>query len=384
MRILSAIILSSSIGLISLTLNSAGAAARDRDMRIMGGSGGAEYYMRCKPGSYLVGIHGRAGDWFDAVGPICRHFPKRITRFSRMAVSSAVFIASKGGGNGSKFNAPCLGTDRAIKSIMFNLTKPGGGRGRYVDNFEATCAKVDVRLDNPTIITVPTNDDLTGGLRRAAGAHFYRRQYGTEKRYTLNSQSCPHTELAVGIRVRAGLYVDGIGLICSPAPLLASNARSTGAAKRKGTVLRMGRALRKPISRWRRSSTLRGALPKYRRIGRAIPQIPPQVRKHFSITCTSRGQMCNRPARLYLPSGARKAWQIDLRVSSRLCSRIQFIVAGTDGAVFGRTGLLTAGQQSTIRVPALRVVHIWAQGIIGGCNRGRLVGWSVKASGRPM
>jgi len=325
-----------------------------REMRIMGGSGGAEYTMRCKAGSYMTGIHGRAGDWFDAIGPICKSLPTNFARANRLFLVGPVFVAPKGGWNGRTVNSPCSGDDRAVKSIAFNLTEPGGGRGRYVDNIEAVCAKIDIRMDNPTVITIPTNDDLTGGLATAAEKYFYKPVSGFRGGgVPLFSQSCPNKELAVGIRVRAGHYVDGIGLICGAAP-------TPPAAYKK-----IGRAI-----------------PTTKKIGRALPSAPKPVIEKLNVNCTSAGQLCNRHARFALPSGAPNGWLLVLRAPAGHCSHVKYYVRGGGNFEYGRTAFLAPGQAGTVQVPDVQTVQIGAQGRLGGCNQGRLGGWSIEVTAR--
>lgn len=114
----------------------------------------------------------------------------------------------------------------------------------------------------------------------------------------------------------------------------------------------------------------------------------PQVAKAELLTanCTSQGQACNSVASMGIASdGPGAVYQLRLQAPGGHCSAVRYIVYGGDGRPLAQpTAFLNAGQSAVIPlgnnlVRGRHTVFIGAEGIVGGCNTGRLLSWGVDA-----
>lgn len=173
------------------------------DLPIYGGLGGQEFRAQCPNGSYLVGLAGQTGPWVERIAPVCAAWLVAKQAFGATSVGP-----SHGASTGSRErHEKCwnefVGSVYVVQSWQIDVLRSDN---HYVQRIRAYCASV---------------------LPSAKSMGFY---FGDKDPYDQNissgpfgtrppEQSCPVNEVAVGIRVRAGQFVDAIGLICGPRPL---------------------------------------------------------------------------------------------------------------------------------------------------------------------
>ena len=149
---------------------------------IIGGSTGNYFEYICEPQRVLIGIRGYSGSWIDNVQAVC----------ARVAANKVA------GGNpeGPSF---------------------GGAAGQF--NNYAYCLPETIATG---LSVTETADRSVLGAIRFGCFDFVTRQLGYSSSIVAGdslkaigtSQSCPTNTVAVGIRGRAGTYVDALGLIC--------------------------------------------------------------------------------------------------------------------------------------------------------------------------
>jgi len=177
------------------------------DLPMIGGLNPGGNYLRfeCQKGSYLVGLKGRRGDWVDRIAAVCAPWLPAEQTFGRTSVGS-FFGTSEGG---RETSTVCWGSgvrNRAVQSwtYLFEFLRT---TKQYVLSFiQAHCVSLSPSADTGILVFGP----------RSAK---YQQMQGPYEGPPPN-QACPAGEIAVGIHVRAGLFIYAIGLICGPPPSL--------------------------------------------------------------------------------------------------------------------------------------------------------------------
>ena len=172
------------------------------DLPIYGGLGGNDFRAECPKGSYLVGLAGRAGSWVDRIAPVCAPWLMARQAFGALSIGSSFGTS----GGGQERHESCwnefVGRTYVVQSWKIDVLRSDN---HYVQRIRAYCASM---------------------LSSAKSRNFY---FGDKDPYEQDvsfgpfgtrppEQACPAKEVAVGIRVRAGKFIDAIGLICGPLP----------------------------------------------------------------------------------------------------------------------------------------------------------------------
>ena len=159
---------------------------------ILGGGGGSFFEYVCGADSVLVGIRSYTGLWIDNVQAVCAHAVK--DHLEDAQPEGPVFGGAAGQLNNS-FNCPSQ-TIAAYLVVSETRTRSILGAMKFgcLDFF----------------------------TRQLSGyEHYSYGMRGGDPMKTLNDivqtkeESCPPNTVAVGIRGRAGTYLDGFGLICA-------------------------------------------------------------------------------------------------------------------------------------------------------------------------
>jgi hypothetical protein len=177
------------------------------DLPIYGGLGGQEFRAECPKGSYLVGLAGRTGSWVDRIAPVCAPWLRGSQALGTPTIGQS--FGMSGGGQEQQTICTRSGNNHlAIQSWWTHLLRSDN---HYVQYIEMYCDSLPTPLP-------PTNY----GPR----LDFGKRPEDVEELVTHGPfpsqppfQACPVGEVAVGIRVRAGKFLDAIGLICGSLPL---------------------------------------------------------------------------------------------------------------------------------------------------------------------
>lgn len=185
---------------IAITLAASTPVVAQRIVRteMGGGPGGSLSEHFCGPGRVLVGVQGYAGVLLDNVQAIC-------ARLDGNVVSDA------------KPEGPVFGGDRPINN---SAECPGNSFVRF--------AVISQNETNPYV----------GGIALNCGTENPVKLDGTGRRSLHGSKyvSCEGENVPLGIRVRAGKFLDAFGLICGP-PTKILNKRK----KREGSTLEESR-----------------------------------------------------------------------------------------------------------------------------------------------
>ena len=160
--------------------------ASAQNTSIVGGSGGTSFSIRCKSNEVLIGLRVKSGLWTDQIRPQCA---------SGMSISD-------GGWGGSRTHSSGAGKDHfgtTEKVVSCNQKHAVTGfrvdYGQYVNGITLTCS----RLERSWRTT-----SSTAQLARVGGST------GPKSA----SKSCGSAMHGVGIRGKAGEYVDAFGLLC--------------------------------------------------------------------------------------------------------------------------------------------------------------------------
>lgn len=167
------------------------------DLELVGGPGGNLFRAECPQGSYLVGLAGRSGEWLDRIAPICAPWLKGSQAFGLPAIGPS-FGASGGGQDRQR---TCWGSGNKALAIQ----------SWYIET---------VRSPNPPVQYIEIHCVSLGPAQTAGLFDFGNPTADSEERVTKGPypHGCQAGEVASGFRVRAGLFVDSLGLICAPMP----------------------------------------------------------------------------------------------------------------------------------------------------------------------
>jgi hypothetical protein len=199
------------------------ASAEDDYLASIGGAGGGVFATRCPAGSLLHGFEIRAADDVDAIRLVCV-YAQGPAQFSAAAADPTW----RGGDGGAYHRVVCtdqfpivFGLDvgaEGVDTIIVNdfslhcgwasPTQPAGVPTNYLPGF-----------DGPSYMPEMTRYGLGFGTsgRRAGG--------------TSGRQTCPPGRVAVGLRGRSGIWLDGMGLICGePTTYLSLGRVNSGSA----------------------------------------------------------------------------------------------------------------------------------------------------------
>src|ERR1035437_3909022 len=205
-------------------------AEAQNDVRLpaVGGGGGSPFVARCPDGELLTGFDLQAGDWVDAIRPVC------VPDYGITSVGGFDRYPSKFGGDGGHqrqlfctdvpTETETYTTLDGRKHTATNLISPIV-LGMYVGSEGKKTVTVN-RIHLICGVADPDNinnyyDEKTRQALVANKGNPPRARYDGITHYPgpEGEQSCPQGLVAVGIHGRSGLYLYALGLICG-APIL--------------------------------------------------------------------------------------------------------------------------------------------------------------------
>ena len=185
------IIASAVLGLLAWAIFSATPASAT-DLNLLGGPGGSYERIECPVGSYMVGLDGMVGIWNDRLSPLCSEFDTQLQRF-RGGANRQRWAGTSGGGNFE--HGPCSNNE-IVKRLTTGATRNDDNNPAFTQETGLGCVSY----------LAPDRLHASVTLNGSAASYF------------LWSESCPPGEVATGVAVRDGTFVDAIGLICGPPP----------------------------------------------------------------------------------------------------------------------------------------------------------------------
>jgi hypothetical protein len=202
----------------------AGPASADDDyLASIGGAGGGVFATRCPMGSLLHGFEIRGADDVDAIRLVC------VNAQGPVRFSAAPADPTWHGGDGGAYHRVVC-TDQF--PIVFGLDVGAEGVDTIIVN--------DFRLHCGWAATTQPAGLPTNGLPGFDGPSYmpemtrYGLGFGSSGRRasgTSGEQTCPPGRVAVGLRGRSGIWLDGMGLICGEPTTYSTLGRvNTGSA----------------------------------------------------------------------------------------------------------------------------------------------------------
>ncbi len=182
----------------------------------IGGGGGGQFVAsgRCPQGQLLTGFELRAGDWVDAIRPIC------VTAYGPADVGPLVPGGISFGGNGGTPRQLLCPRDAPV--VIRMDIRAEGVKTFTVNHIHLWCG-----------VVAPTQN-----LSEFPNAVF---DGPVSKGYTYpGTQRCPAGLVAVGINGRSGEWLDSLGLICG-APTLTPRAAPAPEVPPRPAVKAIGR-----------------------------------------------------------------------------------------------------------------------------------------------
>ncbi len=172
--------------------------AAARDTGLAGGPGGDFREMPCPAGSYLVDVTAIIGAWVSRIAPVCRHWDRGHHSFGNFDPGDDM----AGHGGGTAMTVGCLGN--TVLSGLTAVATRDGNQPVYVQNIIFNC------FDSPMLghKKLRLTDDTAPSLISDHAASIF-----------LFEENCNLDEAPIGIVVKAGAYVDALGMMCGPAPL---------------------------------------------------------------------------------------------------------------------------------------------------------------------
>ena len=167
------------------------------DLELVGGPGGNLFRAECPQGSYLVGLAGRTGEWVDRIAPVCAPWLRGSQAFGLPTIGPT-FGASTGGQDRQR---TCWGTGNKTLAVQSWYVETVRSTNPLVQYVEIHCVSL-----SPALAT---------GLFDFGSPTAASHERVTKGPYP---HGCQPGEIASGFRVRAGLFVDSLGLICAPMP----------------------------------------------------------------------------------------------------------------------------------------------------------------------
>jgi hypothetical protein len=188
---------------LSLVAGASGVAqAEDWYGKRVGGGNGGSFAARCDQGEYLVGLEARAGDWFDAIRPLCATPGGSMRRYRTQF----------GGDGGAPRDETCP-ADAPVVTYLGVIAD--GAKTVVVDHLEFRCG---IHAANQAPVGQrPQRLMLSGCSEREIAAATCGSGDGRPNRQ-VGSSECPVGMLGVGVYGRYGIWLDARGLICAEAP----------------------------------------------------------------------------------------------------------------------------------------------------------------------
>ena len=237
----------------------------------IGGSGGGQFAAsgRCPQGQLLSGFKLRAGDWVDAIRPVCviAYGPAEVAPNPSEAIYAVYPPPMFGGSGGDSRELLCPNDAPIVTGVNI---EHGGHRVVTVNSIHVFCG-LAATTQTPSQFPAAV---FTGAVQRDGRENVIPSDWV--------KQSCPAGLVAVGINGRSGEWLDSVGLICGaptltprPAPPLPSQAEvpSRPAVKAIGRTKVPGATTGRRRSRRGQSATLR------KKLARATTQPPPASKK---------------------------------------------------------------------------------------------------------
>jgi hypothetical protein len=165
---------------------------------VVGGKGGDSFVLRCPAGQFLVGLNIRLGDDLDAVAPVCAA-PREGGR------SELLGLAERGGAGGEPRELLCP----EGRPFVRELEVQAEGRATVLVNaLQLHCGPLRGALMSQKVEGYDT--------LYAAGPYLW--DWCTLPAGCAKKLMCPSHMAVVGVHGRAGLMIDGLGIVCATVP----------------------------------------------------------------------------------------------------------------------------------------------------------------------
>lgn len=170
-----------------------------------GGPGGQHFTVLCPPGYHLVGLEGRVGKWVDKMAPICGSWnPERQGFVNRIPLN---WIGTSEGGAPAAAGCP---QGYAVNRWTFWFTVGETLRPKFVSTIHLVCEAAAANRGHFEF----DFGNTALGYKSAGGGAFSP----PSRPRPSGTNTCPRSELAIGMEGRSGRFIDALALICGPSP----------------------------------------------------------------------------------------------------------------------------------------------------------------------
>jgi len=377
----------------------------------------------CPKGSFLVGFSGYRGAWIDELAPRCASWENWATKLSGSSQPAPADWFGKPAEARARFQRDelCAGNE-AVTAVRWGLATPDDEV--HLQNLQIQCTNVISRIVNQQWHTElvsdngsPGHDDhcagaatfaygmkigLDGtsltrlGLDCAASSQVFA-DAAVANGETIDPASLP--PMAVIGQDRPGSDIPiaagfGYGILQVANPGQCYQACGNQPGCKAWTYLKRGVRGSEPTCYLKSivpapksdACCVSGVMPptaghspliKLGKLGKLVQQASPDDTQTLSATCTSTGEVCDRPAVVDLQG---EVASVQVSAPASHCSPISYrLTTDNRGDLIGDTGPLAPGAGAPpMSVPrTTRQIYITATGIPGGCNKGKLGGWAV-------
>jgi hypothetical protein len=226
-------------------------AQTDAILSPVGGGGGSQFSARCPQGQLLTGFDLRAGDWVEAIRPIC------VAAYGPADVGPFEPFSSYFGGTGG--NARQLVCPKNTPVVTGMYIWSAGVKTESVVALHLFCG---------VAATTQTPSEVAAAKFEGGGSPNFIH-------YSEATQRCPTSLVAVGINGRSGIWLDAVGLVCgvpklSPKPVALGRVQPTSPPGPPMSICARARA-----ARARNSPTASALESQCRAAGAAGEKTPP-------------------------------------------------------------------------------------------------------------
>ena len=169
------------------------APAHASETRVYGGTGGQPNRTSCPQGAFLVGFNIRAGAWTDFLQLICGTWSASEQRIA--GTTDGAFFGMSTGGVAQTLT--CASDRSAIGTVRIGVTRNAPDK-KFVQNLAFLCRTTNAPAASQGVWASFKYDNTPDGSSEEANIN------------------CPAGEVAIGINVHWGQFIDAIGLICAP------------------------------------------------------------------------------------------------------------------------------------------------------------------------
>lgn len=171
-----------------------------------GGPGGSPFVSSCPSGMAMAGMRAATGAWVDSVSILCGRFDHVTKR-----LQTPYWVHARAGGKGGSSQERYCDGARPVTGITLTHTIGNGLERQYVNSIGLICG-------DPNRIEQCIGSGEGCDLVSKTTTTTVILPISKTRKYKNDKLLCGQGEVALGLKGRAGDYVDAIALWCGPPP----------------------------------------------------------------------------------------------------------------------------------------------------------------------